>query len=69
MPATVVHQVTVDRPAADARLQPAGQLDHGDELVVLVAVGIGPKELGQGEQQFAPPLDSRFESQQLHGCG
>jgi hypothetical protein len=29
-----------------------------DELVILVDVGVGRDELGQGEQQLAPPLDT-----------
>jgi hypothetical protein len=57
VPATVVHQVVVDDPAAGARLDVAGQLHDGDELVVHVDVSVGQDELGQGEQQLGPPLN------------
>jgi hypothetical protein len=56
VPATV-HQVAVDHPATGARLQPAGQLDDGDELVMLIDASVGQQELGQGEQQLATPLN------------
>ena len=44
-------------PQARARLDVAGQLDQGDQLVVVVDAGVDESELGQGEQQLAPPLD------------
>jgi hypothetical protein len=53
----VVQRMEVDDPAVDARLDVAGQLDVGDELVVLIDVGVGQDELGQGKQQLAPPLN------------
>ena len=51
MAAPVVQGMPLDRPAAAARLDLAGQLDPGDELVVVVDVGVGQDELGQGEEQ------------------
>jgi hypothetical protein len=53
----VMHQVVVDHAAARAWLQPAAWLGNGDELVVLVDVGVGQDELGQGEQQLGPTQD------------
>ena len=53
----VMHKMAVDHPTTRAGLQPAGQLHHGDELVVLVEGGVDQVELGQGKQQLAPPLD------------
>ncbi len=57
VPPAVMHLVTLDRPATWAGLHVAGQLDDGNEFVVVVDVGVGQIELGQGEQQLAPPLD------------
>jgi hypothetical protein len=57
VPATVVHRMTVDHAAAGAGLLLAGQLDHGDKLVVLIDVSVGQDELGQGEQQLGLPLE------------
>ena len=42
----------VNHPAPDARLHVAGQLDVGDALVVLVDVGVGQDEHGQGKQRL-----------------
>jgi hypothetical protein len=63
-----MHRVAVDDPAAGARVLLAGQLDDGDELVVLVDVGVGQDELGQGEQQLGPPLD-RGRVRHAYGLG
>jgi hypothetical protein len=46
-----------DGAAVRASLHVAGQLDLGDQFVVVVDVGVGQDELGQGKQQLAPPLD------------
>jgi hypothetical protein len=46
VPPAVVHQVAFQQAAAGARLQPAGQLDLSDELVVPVDVDVGQVELG-----------------------
>jgi hypothetical protein len=54
--APVVNRVPRDHPAAGAGLHVTGQDDVGDELVVLIDPGVGQVELGQGEQQLAPPL-------------
>jgi hypothetical protein len=62
----VVDPVQLDHPAAGTRLHVAGKDDPGDELAVLIDVGVGQEELGQGEQQLAPPLD---RSRVRYACG
>ena len=57
VPPVVVQTVQVEHPAACARLHIAGQLNDSDKLVILIDVGVGQDELGQGKQQLAPPLD------------
>lgn len=56
--AQVVQQLRLDRPAASAGLRRAGKLEMGDEFVVLIDEDVSQDELGQGEQQLAPPLDT-----------
>jgi hypothetical protein len=53
----VVQRMPLDHPAAGARMHLAWELDVGDQLAVVVDVGVGQSELGQGEQQLAPPLN------------
>jgi hypothetical protein len=55
--AVLVQPMGLDHPAVRARLDVSGQLDIGDELLILGDVSIDQGELGQGEQQLAPPLD------------
>jgi excisionase family DNA binding protein len=64
----VVDPVPIDDPAAGAGLNIARELDGNDELVVLVDQRGGQGELGQGEQQLAPPLD-RGRLEHAYGLG
>lgn len=57
VPPTVVDPMQLDDAAVRASLHVARQHDLGDEFVVVVDVGVGQIELGQSEQQLAPPLD------------
>jgi hypothetical protein len=49
-------------PATGARLQPAGQLDDGDELVVLIDASVGQHEPGARIAEVTDPKSTEFDT-------